>query len=64
MDVVVKEVNVRILGRRLRLIDHARENDWRVNQLLYSDDTVLLEYSKENIQRLLNEFFWYVKGEN
>ena len=31
-------------------------NNWRVNQLLYADDTVLLEYSKENLQHLLNVF--------
>ena len=31
-------------------------NNWKVNQLLHADVTVLLRDSKENIQRLLNEF--------
>ena len=56
MDGVVRDVNARVLvGRGLMLKDQG-PNDWRVNQLLYADDTVLLGDSKENIQRLLNEF--------
>ena len=59
MDGIIREVNARVLGKglrlRLRLLDQ-RGNNWKVNQLLYADDTMLLGYSKENIQRLLNEF--------
>ena len=29
---------------------------WRVNQLLYADDTVLIGNSRENLQRLMDEF--------
>ena len=29
---------------------------WRVNHLLYADDTVLIMNSRENLQRLPNEF--------
>ena len=55
MDGVVREVNARVIGRGLMFIDQGG-NNWRVNQLLYADDTVLLGDSKENIQRFLNEF--------
>ena len=37
MDGVIEQVNARVLGRGLMLID---QNDWRVNQLWYADDTV------------------------
>ena len=47
LDGVFREVNAR---------DEQGGNNWRVNQLLYADDTVLLGDLKENIQRLLNEF--------
>ena len=55
MEGVVREVNAKVLGRGLMLKDQ-EDKDWRVNQLLYADDTFLLGDSKENIQKLLNEF--------
>ena len=55
MDGVVREVNERVLGWGVELI--GQEGDvWRVNQLLYADDTVLFGNSRENLQHLLNEF--------
>ena len=48
MDEVVSEVNERVLGRGVELVGW--EGDvWRVNQLLYADDTVLIGNSIERI---------------
>ena len=55
MDGVIREVDVRVQGRGVKLIGHGGYV-WRVNQLLYADDTVLIGESKEELQRLLNEF--------
>ena len=55
MDGAVREVNERVLGRGVELVGH--EGDvWKVNQLLYADDTVLFRNSRESLQQLLNEF--------
>ena len=44
-----------VLGRGVELV--GREGDvWRVSQLLYADDTVLIGNSRENLQQLLHEF--------
>ena len=55
MDGVVREVNMRVQGRGLEMID-GMGRGWRMNQLLYADDTVLIDDSKENLQHLLSEF--------
>ena len=55
MDGVVREVNERVLSRRVEFLGN-EGNVWRVNQLLYVDDTILLGTSRENLQQLLNEF--------
>ena len=47
-NVVGREINARALRRWLMLIDQG-VNNWRVNQLLYADDAVLLGDSKDKI---------------
>ena len=41
IDGVVREVNTRVLGRGLKLID-GNDNEWELNQLLFADDTVVV----------------------
>ena len=40
MDGVVREVNVRVLGKRLELLS-ANGGRFEINQLLFADDTAL-----------------------
>ena len=46
MDGVVREVNERVLGKRLELLS-ANGGRFEINQLLYTDDTALVADSKE-----------------
>ena len=55
IDGVVREVNARVLGRGLKLIDR-NENEWEMNQLLFADDTVVVADSEEKLCRLVSEF--------
>ena len=55
IDGVVREVNARVLGRGLELID-ANENAWQLNQLLFTDDTVVVADSEEKLCQLVTEF--------
>ena len=41
MDGVIREVNERVLGKGVELLG-PEGNVWKVNQLLYADDTVLI----------------------
>ena len=41
MDGVVREVNVRVLGKRLELLS-ANGDRFEINQLLFADDTALV----------------------
>ena len=38
---VVREVNARVLGRGLKLVE-GNDNVWELNQLLFADDTVVV----------------------
>ena len=46
MDRVVREVQARTLGRRAQLVGDGKLK-WKVSQLLFADDTVLVADSKE-----------------
>ena len=55
MDGVVREVNVRVLGKGLELLS-ANDGIFEINQLLFSDDTALVADSEEKLCRLVIEF--------
>ena len=54
MDGVVREVNVRVLGKGFQLLS-ANGGRFEINQLLFADDTALVADS-EKLCRLVNEF--------
>ena len=55
MDGVVREVNVRVLGKGLELRS-ANGSRFEINQLLFADDTALVADSEEKSCRLVSEF--------
>ena len=52
---VVREVNVRVLGKELELLS-ANGGRFDINQLLFADDTALVADSEEKLRRLVSEF--------
>ena len=55
IDVVVREVNARVLGRGLKLVD-GNDNGWELNQLLFADDTAVVADSEQKLCQLVTEF--------
>ena len=55
MDGVVRDVNVRVLGKELELLS-ANGGRFEINQLLFADDTALVADSEEKLCRLVSEF--------
>ena len=55
MDGVVREVNVRVLGKGLELLS-ANGGRFEINQLLFADETALVTDSEEKLCRLVSEF--------
>ena len=55
MDGVVREANVRVLGKGLELLS-ANGGRFEVNQLLFADDTALVADSDEKLGRLVSYF--------
>ena len=55
IDGVVREVNARVLGRGLKLVD-GNDSEWELNQLLLADDTVVLAGSERKLCQLVTEF--------
>ena len=55
MDGVVREVNVKVLGKVLELMS-ANGGRFEENQLLFADDTPLVADSEEKLCRLVSEF--------
>ena len=54
MDGVVREVNVRVLGKGLELLS-ANSGRFKINQLLFADETALVADSKK-LCRLVSEY--------
>ena len=54
MDGVVREVNVRVLGKGLELL-RANGGMFEIYQLLFADDTALVAASEEKLCRLVSE---------
>ena len=48
IDGVVREVNARVLGRGLKLVD-GNDNEWELNQLLFANDTVVVTDSEKAV---------------
>ena len=55
MDGVVREVNVRMLGKGLELLS-ANGGRFEINELLFADDTAFVADSEEKFCRLVSEF--------
>ena len=55
MDGVVREVNVRVVGKELELLS-ANGGKFEINQLLFADDTALMADKEEKLCRLVSEF--------
>ena len=55
MDGVVRDVNVLVLGKELKLLS-ANGSRFEINQLLFTDDTALAADSEEKLCRLVSEF--------
>ena len=55
MDGVVREVNVRLLGKGLELVS-ANGGRFEKKKLLFADDTALVADSEEKLCRLVSEF--------
>ena len=55
MDGVVREVNVRVLGKGFELLS-ANGGRFEINQLLFADDAALVADSEEKLYRLVSEF--------
>ena len=65
MDGVVREVNVRVLGKGLELVS-ANGGRFEINQLLFAHDTALVADSKEKFsqRRRWESLVEYVKEES
>ena len=55
IDGVVREVNVRVLGKGLELLS-VNGGRFEINQLLFSDDTALVADSEKKLCRLVSKF--------
>ena len=55
IDGVVREVNARVLGRGLKLVN-GNDNEWELNQLLFVDDTVVVADSEKAV--LVSDRIW------
>ena len=63
MDGVVPEVNVRVLGKWLKLLS-ANGDRFEINQLLFADDTALVADSEEKLGDWRASLVEYAKEES
>ena len=55
MDGVVREVNARMLGMGLSLVN-SDDREWKINHLLFVNDTALLADSEEKLCQLVEDW--------
>ena len=55
MVLVVRELNVRVLGKGLELLS-VNGGRFEINQLLFADDTALVADSEDKLCRLVSEY--------
>ncbi len=55
MDGVVREVNARMLGRGLSLVN-SDGREWNLSQLLFADDMALVADSEGRCRQLVDKF--------
>ena len=55
MDGVVREVNIKVLGKGLELLS-SNGGRFEINQLLFVDDTALVADSEEKLCRFVSEY--------
>ncbi len=55
MDGVARQVNARMLGRDLGLVD-VDGREWNLNHVLFADDTALVLDSERRLRQLVEEF--------
>ena len=55
MDCAVRQVNARVLGKRLELLS-ANGGRFKINHLLFADNTALVVDSEEKLCRLASDF--------
>ena len=60
IDGVVREVNTRVLGRGVKLVD-GNDSEWELNQLLFTEDNVVVADSERKLCQLVTEFGGYVR---
>ena len=56
MDGVMREVRENVGEVGVKLWDNARRCEWKIEWLMFADDTVLVGDSEEKLQRLVSEF--------
>ena len=56
MDAVMKDVREKAGDVGVKLRDERRNIEWKVDWLMFADDTVLLGDSEEKLERLVQEF--------
>ena len=49
---MVREVNARVLGRGLKLVN-GNDNEWELNQFLFADDAVVVADSERKLYQLV-----------
>ena len=52
---MIREVNVRVLGKGLELLSE-NGGRFKINQMLFADDTALVADSEEKLCRLVSKF--------
>ena len=56
MDAVMREVREKAGDVGVTLQDEIRNIEWKIDWLMFADDTVLLGDSEEKLERLVQEF--------